>query len=824
MRAFDAATGEELWTAGHPYSGYNSPQDLFAARGKVWAGETARGGREGYYAAHNLRTGDMEAQYPPGVDTYWFHQRCYRAKATENYILPSRTGVEFIDMETGEWTIHHWVRGACLYGVMPANGMLYATPHPCACYSEALLKGFIALAPPSASRQAPEIEKGQRLERGPAYEAISEDEQGENAADWPTYRGDAARSGAATSAPSVNQRPAWSVKLGERLTPPIVANGWLFAAEKDRHTIHAMDAASGERRWSFTAGGRIDSPPTYDKGRLFFGSADGYVYCLRARDGALAWRYLAAPADRRMVAHDQVESSWPVHGAVLVQDGAVSLVAGRSMFVDGGLRFLRLDAATGEVLSEKTFDNRDPETGENLQIHVQGLSMAVALPDILSSDGERLYMGSQVMNLVGERLELGPGASGHPHLFAPYGFTEDSWFHRTYWVYADQFRSGVGSFQTGNANPAGRILAHNASKVFGYGRKPGYWRWSSVLENHLFGEPKSNAAVAAIYFDNSPSLNPAHKPLSIAAWVKTSKPDGAILVRGANVYGYALIITGGKPEMLLRMDGTTRAAVSGESIGAEWTHVAGVLDGDGRMTVYVDGRPTGETTDVPLIDGEPSVPMKIGYDDANQLRDEPLTPFEGVLDDVMLFHRALSEEEIAALADPEAALSDEMREEHVLHMTFEEGTFRDGSGAGNHGSGPREAGFEIAAGPNGGDAVRFKQPSSWSQEVPMLVRAMCLAGDVLFIAGPPDLVDEPAAYETFDDPETQAKLAEQERAFRGEAGALFHAVDAETGETLAEYPLDAPPVFDGLITAAGHLFLTTLDGRVLAYGPAEEPG
>ena len=91
-----------------------------------------------------------------------------------------------------------------------------------------------------------------------------------------------------------------------------MADGPLFIAEVDRHAIHAIDAGSGERLWSYTAGGRIDSPPTYDRGRLLFGSANGYVYCLRASDGALAWRFRAAPHDRRIVAYGQLESAWPV--------------------------------------------------------------------------------------------------------------------------------------------------------------------------------------------------------------------------------------------------------------------------------------------------------------------------------------------------------------------------------------------------------------------------------------------------------------------------------------------------------------------------------
>ena len=90
---------------------------------------------------------------------------------------------------------------------------------------------------------------------------------------------------------------------------------------------------------------------------MLFGCKDGSVYCLRAEDGALAWRYRAS-ADRRHMALEQLESVWPIHGSVLVENGVVSFVAGRSVFLDGGLRFFRLDAATGKKIAEQNYDDK----------------------------------------------------------------------------------------------------------------------------------------------------------------------------------------------------------------------------------------------------------------------------------------------------------------------------------------------------------------------------------------------------------------------------------------------------------------------------------
>jgi len=838
MSAFSAKTGEKLWMANHPYSGYNSPEDLFVAGGSVWNGVTGKGNADGRYTGYNLSTGEIEKDFPPTVNTFWFHHRCYRAKATDKYVLCSRTGIEFVDIETGEWTINHWVRGGCLYGIMPCNGLVYSPPHPCACYPEAKLYGFTALA---AERQRSEVrgrrsevrgQKSERLEKGPAFGAVSNQQSAVSEEDWPTYRHDAARSSAASSPIADKLRPEWNTQLGARLTQPVVGGDCLFVADIESHTVYAIDVASGEELWSYVAGGKIDSSPTFDRGRLLFGSTDGYVYCLRANDGILAWRFRAAPVDQRMVAFDQVESVWPVHGSVLVQDGVATVVAGRSMYLDGGLWVCRLDVETGRLLGETILDDRDPETGENMQRRVKGLNMPVALTDILSSDGECLYMRSQVMDLEGNRLQFGPGKSGRDHLFAAYGFTDDSWFHRTYWLYGDGYSGGVGGFGNARSKPAGRILVNNDRTVFGYGRKPDYFRWSSIVDYHLFAAAKPGGdagAAKAVYFKNSESLDPAGKPLTVAAWIKTESPNGTVLVRGAQQNGFALILTGAKPRMLLRTKGKTFEAVADKAIGGDWTHVAGVLHADGRMVVYVDGTAAETSEDVPMLTGEPSIPMKVGYDDTNQLLPKPLTPFNGAMDEVMLFHRALAADEIQRLADAQAKLAKESREGQVLHLSFSGGKARDRSSCGNHGeiAGGKA---ETREGPFG-EALVLKQPKTlvastqgrgkssvaylWSRDIPLMVRAMALAKDKLVIAGPPDVLDEDAAFQTFTDETTQKQLASQNAALMGQSGAMLQTVDAKTGETLAEHELESPPVFDGLIVAGGKVFIATMNGHVV---------
>ena len=160
--ALSATTGAELWSAEHHPGGHFSPQDLFVIGDRVWSGAVALPERfhSGAFTARNLRSGAVEEEIPCDTDIFFMHHRCHRAKATERYFIPSRTGIELIGLEDRHWDVNHWVRGGCLYGIMPCNGLLYVPPHSCACYMMGKLNGFNALAP---ERQKSEV-RGQRSE------------------------------------------------------------------------------------------------------------------------------------------------------------------------------------------------------------------------------------------------------------------------------------------------------------------------------------------------------------------------------------------------------------------------------------------------------------------------------------------------------------------------------------------------------------------------------------------------------------------------------------------------------------------------------------
>jgi len=529
LTALSAETGDTLWTDNHAATGHNCPYDLLVVDGKAWVGAIAGGSHSGIFTGWDPNTGTVASEFPPDVETYWFHHRCYRSKATEQYLLTSRTGIEFIDTKAQHWITHHWIRGGCLYGIVPANGLIYTPPHDCACYFESKLFGFCAVAPAHSDPQYPQAPPdADRLEQGPAYgEPLTE---APGAEDWPTYRHDPNRSGHTQSVVPADLKVEWQTQLEGKLTSPVIANGKVYVASVDLRTVYALNEDDGQVLWSYVASGRVDSPPSIYKGRVIFGCADGWVYCLRAADGELNWRFQAAPEDLKMTSFEQLESVWPVPGSVLVQNDIVYCIAGRSMFLDGGLRFLQLDPVTGNKLGEVVLDDRDPETGENLQIHVKGLNMPVALPDILSSDGEYIYMHSQRFDLQGNREEIPPYSANNNeqgaqqygvgmHLFCPTGFLDDTYMHRTYWVWGRKWASGAGGYHRAGAYaPAGRIMAIGDTRVYGFGRQTQYFKWTTPLEYHLFSAEKYPQSESIEYHWTDESV-----PLLVHAMVLADK-------------------------------------------------------------------------------------------------------------------------------------------------------------------------------------------------------------------------------------------------------------------------------------------------------------
>jgi outer membrane protein assembly factor BamB len=498
IRAYSPKTGKTLWTKPCGNWGHFCVPDLFVTGGLAWVHHDTDMAMIGL----DLATGEVKRRVSTEMAfTNGHHHRCHRNKATDRYLMTSYRGFEFIDWTSSKTDLNHWVRGACRYGGMPANGLLYATPHPCDCYITGKLNGLIALAPADESAAIGRAADGPQLVKGPAYGAADRKSKpvATGSDDWPTYRHDAGRSGgsAVDAPPELALR--WTVKLAGRLSAPVASGGKVVVASPDTHAVHALDAASGRIAWSYTAGGPVDTPPTLYKGLALFGCRDGWVYCLRTNDGKLAWRFRAAPIDRMVGAFGRLESAWPVHGSVLIQNDHAYVVAGRSTFLDGGMIAWRLDPVTGKVLTRQSLSSKQNMIVDTGRIHTADYG---GVADLLTGDGKGVFMRQRA--LFGH--ETGQRGWGR-RLGATAGMLDDSWFNRTYWILDGKLQ--------------GETLVHNDETVYAV---------RSYTERGHGGFVKAGEAkyqLAAVN-RNAPEPKPSARPkLRKGSWPKPAKDKWA---------------------------------------------------------------------------------------------------------------------------------------------------------------------------------------------------------------------------------------------------------------------------------------------------------
>lgn len=461
LTAYDVTNGTKLWTC-PAAEGYNSPVDVFVTDGLVWVGTNFSMGRD-------IHTGEVKrkinaAQAPVGMS----HNRCYRNKATTNMIINNKSGVEMLDLKKGWQSNNSWVRGTCQYGVMPSNGLIYVPPNACACFNQVKLQGLLAMS--GKHSHIPTKTEAGRLVKGPAYSGFKKDAKPSDPKSWSMYRHDNGRSGATNARLAEKPAMAWTTKIGGQLTQPIADAERVYVVATERHSVHALDAETGKETWKYIAGGRVDSSPTLWKGRLLFGCTDGWVYCLRARDGEMAWRFRASPSDRLITVFGQLENTWPIHGAVLVQNDTAYVVAGRNTYVDGGLTLTRIDPATGKQLTATSVQHLDAETGKQTgEERGRSFDMEGVLADVLSGNGEQVFLKSMCFDSEGRET-----SDQIPHLFTPTGFLGDDWYVRNYWMFGSDVGSGWGGWartKGGPQVPAGRIMCFDEERVVGYGRE-----------------------------------------------------------------------------------------------------------------------------------------------------------------------------------------------------------------------------------------------------------------------------------------------------------------------------------------------------------------
>jgi len=574
--ALDVKNGKRLWKKRGGFGTFRGKPDIFFAGGCLWLGLENRNGLD-------IRTGEIIRRKDlSGLFTHGHHARCYRAKATENYIMWSERGVEFMDLHGEKHMKHDWVRSTCRYGWMPANGLLYSAPTPCFCYPGVKKNGFNALT--AVDRAISEDRhRDPGIEKGPAYEKINlhlavGQETPAESGEWPTYRSDNARSGRSRTEVPVKLKEAWHVQFRGELTPPIVKYRSLIVSEKQTHTVHCLDAETGKKIWSYTAGGAVDSPPTVYKNRVIFGCKDGRVYCLNVIDGQLAWLFRGSPYEKKIVSFGQLQSAWPVHGSVLVENDIVYFAAGISSFLDGGLYLYGLDVVTGKIIHSERFDT----TGFSLQEaskRSRAHDMDGGKNDIMVSNGSKIFLTQNVYDMNLNKLETKRiGRYGaletDLHLVASGGFLDDTGFDRLYWMHA---RRWPGFYLADRTSKAGQILVFDERRTYGlhkfnrkFSRSPYFAPGTQGCE--LFSDDN----------DNEPLLDKANEARERGSMSRVKDPVWSVqvpVVARAMVLAGDVLFFAGPPDVVNPAD--PLAAMEERAGGRLWA----VSAADGKKLV-----------------------------------------------------------------------------------------------------------------------------------------------------------------------------------------------------------------------------------------------
>jgi len=197
------------------------------------------------------------------------------------------------------------------------------------------------------------------------------------AEDWPSFHHDYRRSGVSGEQLKLPLKCAWVFRSAHRPQPawpaePAKQDFWhrhfdlrptldfdrafavvgagqiIYFGSSADDKVYALDARTGTVKWTFFTEGPIRLAPTVVGDKVYVGSDDGCVYCLRAGDGKLLWKYAVNGQSHMVCGNGRMISLWPVRSSVVADSDRVYFAAG--LFPQQGAYLIALHSDTGEEI------------------------------------------------------------------------------------------------------------------------------------------------------------------------------------------------------------------------------------------------------------------------------------------------------------------------------------------------------------------------------------------------------------------------------------------------------------------------------------------
>ena len=154
------------------------------------------------------------------------------------------------------------------------------------------------------------------------------------AADWPMWRYDSGHTASSPEELPDDLHPHWTLEFSprervwkdvlnqdlmtyDRVFEPVVVGDLMFVGFSDSDKVAAYSLEDGSEKWRFYAGGPVRFAPVGWEDKIIFCSDDGFLYCVGAASGELAWKFRGAPSARKVLGNERIIVQATPHGTML---------------------------------------------------------------------------------------------------------------------------------------------------------------------------------------------------------------------------------------------------------------------------------------------------------------------------------------------------------------------------------------------------------------------------------------------------------------------------------------------------------------------------